>query len=269
MIHTENKYQNTSQIDRLEKEIAELEAANQPTPPRDELSDKEKTFEKRYGDLRRHSQKREDDLKKELADLKAQVDAINRKGVDFPETGTQEELEAWAQKYPDVYKKILRIANTTAHEATKTLQEKLQAQEARELDRVRIDAYKTLLQLHPDFDELKDTDEFQEWASRQPDWIYNALYNNDTDAHAAARAIDLFKMDNGKAAPKVSKPKVDDSARSVRTASPSPTPSGSPDVKFTESSVEKMSWREFEKHEKEINEAMKDSRFYDLSGAAR
>ena len=52
-----------------------------------------------------------------------------------------------------------------------------------------------LLRLHPDFQEIRETDEFHEWADEQPKWVQDALYENDNDAKSAARAIDLYKVD--------------------------------------------------------------------------
>ena len=48
------------------------------------------------------------------------------------------------------------------------------------------------MRLHPDFDDIRDSDEFHEWAESQPKWVQDALYENDNDARSAARAIDLY-----------------------------------------------------------------------------
>ena len=52
-----------------------------------------------------------------------------------------------------------------------------------------------LMRLHPDFDDIRDSDDFHDWAEEQPEWIQKALYENDTDSRSAARAIDLYKAD--------------------------------------------------------------------------
>ena len=54
-----------------------------------------------------------------------------------------------------------------------------------------------LLRLHPDFNDIRDSDDFHEWADEQPKWVQDALYENDNDARSAARAIDLYKADRG------------------------------------------------------------------------
>ena len=36
-----------------------------------------------------------------------------------------------------------------------------------------------LMTAHPDFADIRDSDEFHEWAEEQPKWIQDALYEND------------------------------------------------------------------------------------------
>jgi hypothetical protein len=50
---------------------------------------------------------------------------------------------------------------------------------------------------HPDFDELRDSDEFHNWAEEQPKWVRDALYENMDDPASVIRVIDLYKVDNG------------------------------------------------------------------------
>ena len=54
-----------------------------------------------------------------------------------------------------------------------------------------------LMRIHPDFADIRDSDDFHEWADQQPKWVQDALYENDNDARSAARAIDLYKADRG------------------------------------------------------------------------
>lgn len=271
MMKTQNRYQNTAHIEKLEKEIAELEGAAQEEVDKQdkpvELSQEEQSFKKRYGDLRRFSQKREDELRKELESLKSEMTVLKRAKNELTAPVSDEEFDAWTAKYPDVYAKIVKAVEKQIKVSNHDLQEKLKQREEKELEYERANAYRELLSLHPDFDEIKVAEDFIEWAEKQPLWVYNALYNNDTDALAAARAVDLYKLDHK---PKKEK-KADksDDARSVRSKAAGPDISSTPELRFTESSVAKMSWREYEKNEEAINEAMKNPAFYDLSGGAR
>ena len=51
--------------------------------------------------------------------------------------------------------------------------------------------------MHPDFSEIRQKDEFHQWASKQDPVIQSWLYENTSNAQLAGRAIDLYKMDSG------------------------------------------------------------------------
>lgn len=240
---------------KQEEVIADTAPA--PTPP---VDDKEKTFEKRYGDLRRHLQQKEDTYKKEISELKAKLTTAKK---EFP--ASDDDLTEWAQNYPDVYNRIVTIAMKESSKSTEQLDEKLKAIEEREKLLTKREAFKRLLELHPDFNEIVGKPDFKEWVETQPQYIYDSLYVNETNAVAAARAIDLYKLDNGIYATKKNATRSDDAARSVRTPpSDAPTEKKS---KFTESSVAKMKQADYEKHKAEIYEAMKSKDFFDLEAA--
>jgi hypothetical protein len=126
-----------------------------------------------------------------------------------------------------------------------------------------------LLKLHPDFNDIRDDDDFHEWADEQPKWVQDALYENDNDARSAARAIDLYKADRGISTKKKSTSK--DAARSVNTRSErSNIQANGSGSAIRESEVQKMSAIEYEKNADEIMEAIRTGNFiYDLSGSAR
>ena len=124
------------------------------------------------------------------------------------------------------------------------------------------------MQIHPDFDEIRDSDEFHTWAEEQPKWVQDALYENDNDARSAARAIDLYKADMGISKKKSKSNK--DAASAVSTKSRSKPQDDESNSYLKESDVEKMSPQEYEKRADEIMDAIRSGKFvYDLSGSAR
>jgi hypothetical protein len=234
----------------------------------DPTSKEEGNFKKRYGDLRRHSQKKEGELQKQIDELKSQLEASTKKQIKLPKS--EEELEQWAREYPDVAKIVETIAIKKAQEQSKTIEDRL-----KEIDNMTYQAKKEkaeaeLMRLHPDFDTIRDTDDFHEWVDKQPNWIQQALYENETDALSAGRAIDLYKADMGLDKKRKEQPNYRDAAKSVmpsRGSSPSKTESSG---SIRESDVEKMSAREYEARQEEIVAAIKSGKFiYDLSGSAR
>jgi hypothetical protein len=125
------------------------------------------------------------------------------------------------------------------------------------------------MKAHPDFGDIRDSDEFHEWADEQPKWIQDALYENDNDSRSAARAIDLYKADMGIKTKKSASPK--DAARSVNSRNNRSAPDTSDaSGTFKESQVNKMSAQQYEKASDAIMESIRTGKFiYDMSGNAR
>tara|TARA_X000001388_G_scaffold9832_1_gene6088 strand:- start:8196 stop:9017 length:822 start_codon:yes stop_codon:yes gene_type:complete len=249
-------------VEEVEKELEELKQA---TSEEDTLPPEEKTFKKRYGDLRRHQQKTEADLKKEIESLKVQLEGAAKKEIALPTS--EDELNAWMTKYPDVARIVETIAIKKAQEQSSDYETKFKEIDEMRLDAAREKAEAELMQAHPDFEEIRDSEDFHEWVEDQPKLIQDALYENDEDARAASRAIDLYKSDRGIGKSK-RKNTNKSAARSVNTKSRTAIET-KPGV-LKESTVEKMSMKEYEARSEEIAEAMRTGRFeYDLSGSAR
>lgn len=268
---TDNKYQNTSQVERLERELAEIEAkalaeVQPPEPDPVNLPPEETSFKKRYSDLRSFSAKRENELKEQLEAAKRQLAEATSNKMKFPKT--EDELTEWAQKYPDVYDMIVTIAKKNAIEVNKDVDERLKAQSAREHAYAKQKAYDELVTAHPDFPTLVSSDDFVSWLDTQPLYIYNALYENETDSHEAIRAVDLYKADRNLKPKTRKQDDTRDAARTVPNGSLVSAPA--PDeLTWTESKVAKLSWKDQEKHLEAIEKAAQNPAFYDLSGGAR
>ena len=266
---------NKERIEKEEKELEELKKQNteqveeeEKEPEPEPVTAEEKSFKKRYGDLRRHSQKKEHDLQKQIDELRTQLDASTKKQIKLPKS--EEELDEWTKEYPDVAKIVETIAIKKAKEQSKDLEERLKQINTMQDDALREKAEVELLKKHPDFVTIRDQDEFHTWVEEQPEWVQKALYENEHDANSAARAIDLYKSDMGISAKKVTaKDKSLNAAKSVTTNKGNPN--SSPEVgTLKESDVEKMSAREYESKQEEITKAIQNGTFiYDLTGSAR
>lgn len=271
---------NRERIEREEAELKELTEksvarssqaegnANDEQQDDGNLSAEEKSFKKRYGDLRRHSQQQSSTLQKQIDELKEQLTKSTAKQINLPTS--EDELATWAKTYPDVAKIVETIAIKKAKEQTAALDERFRALDERDKTTARDKAELELLQIHPDFNTIRDTDDFHNWAEEQPSWVQQALYENDTDARSAARAIDLYKVDRniGKAKPKK---ESFGAAEGVSTRSQRSAPSGEDnDGVIYESQVAKMSSLQYEKNVEAIQKAIQSGKFvYDMSGNAR
>ena len=61
----------------------------------------------------------------------------------------------------------------------------------------RVKAENKIRESHPDFDKLREADEFHNLADEQPKWVKDALYENADDPASVVRVIDLYKSDKG------------------------------------------------------------------------
>lgn len=256
------------ELKQLEEQLAAPKTEESPTEEDDSnLSAEEKTFKKRYGDLRRHSQKQQVELQKQIDELKEQLQKTAQKEMKLPKS--EHELESWAAQYPDVYKIVETIAIKKAKEQQQGLEERLKRVDEMEQSAMREKAEAELMRLHPDFDRIKEDDEFHNWVEEQPRWVQQALYENDTDAKAASRAIDLYKADKG--IKKAAKTDTRSAAMAVNTRATRSKVDvdGAADLVY-ESAVAKMTDRDFEANYDAIIAAQRSGKFvYDVSGGAR
>jgi hypothetical protein len=268
-------YSNSERIKKDEEELEEMlrqqkgEASEEEEEQEAEpTTAEERSFKKRYGDLRRHTQKQQEDLQSQISELKEQLTSATKKEMKLPKS--DDEIDVWMSKYPDVAAIVETIAIKKAREQSTELEERVTKINKMQEDAERQKAETVLLQLHPDFDEIRQDDDFHTWAEEQPRWIQQALYDNDDDAKSAARAIDLYKADRGINTKKKSK-RSSDAAEMVDTKASRnrPTAEDTSGV-IRESDVQKMSATQYEKNQDTIMEAIRSGKFvYDLSGSAR
>ena len=267
------KYSRDDKIKKEEEELEQLlaeqkgevkeEAEEQEPEP---TSAEEKTFKKRYGDLRRHAQQKEADLQSQIDQLRTQLDESTKKQIKLPKS--DEDIEAWAKEYPDVAGIVETIAIKKSREQAKALEDKIKQIDEMQVSATKERAEVELLKLHPDFVDIREDDDFHNWAEEQPKWVQQALYENDNDAKSAARAIDLYKADRniGK-----KKSTSKDAAFATNTKTSRTKPQTNDESSYLkESQVQKMSSQEYEKRADEVMEAIRTGKFiYDVSGSAR
>jgi hypothetical protein len=235
---------------------------NEPEPDNPE----ERSFKKRYGDLRRHSQKQQLELQNQIDELKSQLEKSTKGQIQLPKS--EEELEAWASEYPDVAKIVETIAIKKAKEQSQDIESRLAKINEMAEEAAKQKAEAQLLKLHPDFNEIREQDDFHDWVEKQPKWVQQALYENENDAVSAARAIDLYKADLGIAGTK-KRDAGKEAARSVLTSRRNAPTERQSDMVY-ESDVERMSALEYEKNQERIINAIRSGKFvYDKTGYAR
>ena len=274
-VNPNHNNRNRKRIEEDEKEIQELEGKTQEeevieaTEEEPEVEDKnlsreEKSFKKRYGDVRRHMQQKEKDWEEKFAALEAR---LGQENIRPPKS--DEDIETWAAEYPDVASIVETIAAKKAQEMFSKAEDRLQRLDAKEAEMSRSSAEQDIRKAHPDFDKLREADEFHDWVDDQPKWVQDALYENSDDAASVIRVIDLYKVDNGMTkSDYAAKRKA--AAGTVKKASKASVDAEDTSGSFKESNIARMSAQEYEKQEEAITKAIQTGKFiYDLSGNAR
>ena len=244
------------------KEEKEVEPEAE-VPEEEPTSKEEKTFKKRYGDLRSYMQKKEKEWEEKFQELSSKL----KETEQLP--ATEDEIKAWIDEHPTVSRIVQGIAEGIAKKQVDSIKTELgDIREAREKSK-KESAYSVIRKAHSDFDEISASDEFHDWAEEQPKWVQDSVYENDEDPKAVIRVLDLYKVDKG-LTPSAKKSKEKEVAKLIPRGSKTTVDEVSQKGTFTESQVQKMTAKEYEAKEAEIQEAMRSGKFiYDLSGGAR
>ena len=240
------------------EEIASYDGKATPSTERPENAE-DRVFKKRYDDLKKHYDSTLFKHKDEVRTLRTQLETSTK---EFVPPKSKDELEAWRQEYPDVYDMVETIAMTKADTRAKEIEEKYQNLQAQQEQVSKEKAEVELLKMHPDFSEIRQKDEFHQWASKQDPVIQSWLYENTSNAQLAGRAIDLYKMDNGTSKlNKKQETSIKKEAAKAVTKTTKATESDIPTKKiWSNSEIGKMDRRTFEKFETEIDDASREGR---------
>jgi len=215
-------------------------------------------YKKRYDDLKKHYDSKLDEFKVREQELLEEA-AKNRPNYKAPKSA--EDLEKFAKEYPDVYEVVETVSHLQAEEKTKVLEQRLEHLQNRERELVRKDAEKRLMDKHPDFEDIRNSDDFHGWAKEQPQSIQDWVYNNADDADLASRALDLFKRDIGMdVAPKKSNSKQSRKSAADMVSTKTTAVEPKQEKVWTEKEIANMSMDEFDRHEAEISQAMIEGR---------
>ena len=218
-------------------------------------------YKKRYDDLKKHYDQKIGEFKQKELDFQSQMQAAQ---PQYEAPKSQEELQEFRQANPDLYDTVESVAHNIASEQVESLQPRLSAIEQREQELAIREAEQAMKQSHPDYDDIRGSDEFHKWAEDQPDQIQDWIYRNPDNVSLASKAIDLYKMESGikQSSPKRRSNQVQQSPESaadmVSTKTTNVEPK-SPKI-WTETEIAKMSLDQFDRLEDEIRLAQEEGR---------
>ena len=215
--------------------------------------------------MKKHYDRKLGDWKSKEQSLKAEM-LSSRPTYTAPKT--PEELATFREDYPDVYDVVETVAHMRAEEQLSDLQTQVKQLSEKENVANRRAAEQELLNLHPDFVNIRESEEFHDWARVQPEAIQSWIYENNGDAALASRAIDLYKQDVGvtpstvKAVSKKTSPDKDTrgsaaDAVSVKTKVEDHSPQ---EKMWTTSEIANLSVDQYEHYQSEIDAAFQTGR---------
>ena len=209
-------------------------------------SDKESTdYKKRYDDLKKHYDNKVNEFKQKEQELVAE----SRMSQQVEQNVRHQEASEQSQQYEPQQR--------TVSKRTPTL-------DARETKVARKEAEQSLSQAHPDFNNIRQSNEFHTWAKTQPDAIQDWVYNNPDNVGLAIKAIDLYKAESGLGATSSGKSGGSQSRPSGSAADMVSTKTKTVDAGeskvWSQREIAALSIDQYDKYEQEIDLAMSEGR---------
>jgi hypothetical protein len=258
----QNAYRKDLAIDDDETEsldLDEVQGASKATSSLIQNEEQEHDWKKRYSDLKRYHDTKQNEWKQEQQLSEAKFAAQQRVPTELPKT--QEELETFRDEYPEIFSVMQSVSQLEANSRVSELEtqiEYLQENEEKAKEQV---AEQELLVRHPDFFELKESKEFLDWLILQPENISDGLYKNKKDVSWASRVVDLYKLETGHSQSKPKSSKRQDAAAAVTKTRSTPANQVSDNKRiWTSSEISKLKPHEFEALEKELDLASRQGR---------
>tara|TARA_R100001244_G_scaffold4999_1_gene6164 strand:+ start:113 stop:946 length:834 start_codon:yes stop_codon:yes gene_type:complete len=258
----QNAYRKDLAIDDDETEsldLDEVQGASKATSSLIQNEEQEHDWKKRYSDLKRYHDTKQNEWKQEQQLSEAKFAAQQRVPTELPKT--QEELETFRDEYPEIFSVMQSVSQLEANSRVSELEtqiEYLQENEEKAKEQV---AEQELLVRHPDFFELKESKEFLDWLILQPENISDGLYKNKKDVSWASRVVDLYKLETGHSQSKPKSRKRQDAAAAVTKTRSTPANQVSDNKRiWTSSEISKLKPHEFEALEKELDLASRQGR---------
>ena len=269
--HTDDVMPKTSQtaeslfVDPDRQVIKEDEEGEQSEPEQKATPYKQPNYKKRYDDLKKHYDSKLNEFRSREQEL---INEATASRPEYQAPKTVEELEQFKAQYPDVYDVVETVSHLQSEAKVSELNSKIASLQERETAALRKEAESELLSNHPDFADIRESDDFHQWAEYQPEDIQAWVYNNPNNVRLASRAIDLFKQDIGLASNKKKQTSQKSRSSSSRAADMVSTKTTTIDATaepkiWTQEEIAALPMDEFDRLESEIDKALEEGRVRD------
>jgi len=230
--------------------------------PSEESSPDDSVFEERYKNAQARMTKatqEASDLRKKISEMEERLnfrEQLQTKTTPVENTEVEGDLKSLMEDYPDIAKPLISKINTLENQLNNTAQN----QEQREEERIMAEHVAAIKAAHPDLDEVRTSDDFQGWMQRQSNFYQRIAEEGSSEdviellnVYKKAVGYDAPIVDSSskkaaklEAAKKVADPKLPKTRQSS---------SGNQKASFTVDEIARMTPKQFEKYEKEIDKA--------------
>ena len=247
--------QATLEDSEIESNIVDDETISVST----QVQTEEHDYKKRYDDLKKHYDSKLYEWKEEREGLLNQPQQMQ----EFSEEDA--DIENFKENYPDVYNVVEAMTTKNSAKEVQELKQEIERLSQKEEQLQAKGAYQELLALHPDFSDIKKSDQFKVWLGKQPPNISDGITKNNNDVQYASRVLDLYKADTASTKKPRGRPtrkQAEAAAEAVtRTSRVNvSTDSGANKKTWTTSEIRKLKPHEFDKLEAEIDLANAEGR---------
>jgi hypothetical protein len=232
----------------------------------------EAMWKKRYADLRRHSETVKAEAKAEAEALRTRYEQLAKGQIKLPKS--EDEVIEWMGKYPEFAGILETIVTKRINDGQRDVNRRVEELETKHKELTVKEAVMKLKERHPDFDQLRNSEDFWAWLDKQSKKDKAAILEN-LDVDDAAFVIDKYKSQKKKAKPQGEDTDFEkEAAKVVRSGRGTQEISDDyGDYLFSESQIERESRtnpRWFEANEEKIMDAMRKGKILmDVSGGAR
>lgn len=259
---TQSNYSSFKSVDKYTDDETEdtLKSAsdNDDTQKTESSKDTSEDWETRYKNLQSFKDKRINSLESQIEDLQKQINTAKDGPRELPVT--EEELTAFAEQYPQAYNRMLAIVKKELINSSKEMKDEFEAIKKQSLEVEKNKVKLKLQEAHPELDlDLIDSgqdEKFVSWFNAQPEMI-QLLITKSGKYDDLNYALKLYKNDAG-----ITKKSKPDPASSVATKTKA-SPGENQKKIWSRQEIKKLTISQFEKHEKEIDEAVREGRIVD------
>lgn len=171
---------------------APVTSATPDAKPATPVNQPEHDYEKRWKDLKTHYDKEVSELRSDKKLLETKLAEASAPKLALPKT--KEEMEAYRKQYPEAMDVFQTLAIQTARQEANELTKALDEVKSFQAELKEKEAFKKLLDIHPDAMEIRSSEQFHTWYNEQPSVIQKIL-SESTDITAVAKQLTLYKLE--------------------------------------------------------------------------